>query len=192
MLTLSLVIIRYGLTRFHEMPVNRPLSPGWELPGTNKFRLMMVLLLLLGCVRGAAAQGLITSPSATDSAPALGGVGGLRPPAPLPFLNGTQNASVKMHLGPTGKPCLTVLGFARPQLINPDIFDHMISASNDCSQLIKVHVCYYESQQCVPIDVPPYGRKETVLGIMPAMNQFQFEYREEFGQGMGGFGTRLN
>jgi len=45
-------------------------------------------------------------------------------------------------------------------------------------------VCYYQSQQCVPLDVPAYGRKEVVLGIMPAMNQFQFEYRESFNQGM--------
>jgi hypothetical protein len=31
-----------------------------------------------------------------------------------------------------------------------------------------------------------------VLGIMPAMTQFQFEYREQFDQGIGGPGIGLN
>ena len=85
-----------------------------------------------------------------------------------------------MHLGPTGKPCLSVNGGAEPQIVNPKIFTHMIMASNNCSQLIKIQVCYYQSQQCVPLEVPGYGRKEIVLGIMPSMNQFRFEYRELF------------
>jgi hypothetical protein len=121
----------------------------------------------------------------------LGGAG-VRPPAQLSILNGAQAAGARMHSGPTGKPCLTVQGYAQQQTINPNIFEHIISASNDCSQLIKTQVCYYQSQQCIQIDVPPYGRKESVLGIMPAMKQFRFEYREKFDQGMGGLGTGLN
>ena len=61
----------------------------------------------------------------------------------------------------------------------------MILANNDCSQVIKLKVCYYQSQRCVPFAVPPYGRKEVVLGIMPAMKEFQFEYREQFDLGFG-------
>jgi hypothetical protein len=66
----------------------------------------------------------------------------------------------------------------------------MITANNDCSQPIKAQVCYYQSQHCIPIDVPGYGRKEAMLGIMPAMNAFRFEYREQFDQGLGLGGAR--
>jgi hypothetical protein len=167
----------------------RPFRCEWRW--SDKFCLVFLLFLLMECCRGAAAQGLI-SPQGTNSAPGLGSTGGMRPPTQLPLLNGTQHAGVKMHLGPTGKPCLTMFGHAEPQIVNPDIFNHIIMASNDCSQPIKVRVCYYQSQQCIPLDVPGYGRKEVVLGIMPAMNQFRFEYREQFDQGMGGLGTGLN
>jgi hypothetical protein len=130
--------------------------------------------------------------SLTGSAPVLGGSGGLRPPAQSPVLNGVPNATVKIHLGPTGKPCITVLGSALPQTINPNIFNHMISANNVCSQRIEIRVCYYRSQQCISFIVPAYGSKEEVIGIMPAMNQFQFEYRERFDAGMSGLGNGFN
>jgi hypothetical protein len=145
----------------------------------------LFLLVLFPLGSGAGAQGLI-SPLGTDSVPKLGSTGGMSPPAQLPIISGTQKAGARVHLGPNGKPCLAIQGYAQKQIINPDIFDHMIMASNDCSQPIKAQVCYYQTQQCVPLDVPGYGRKEIVLGIMPAMNQFQFEYREQFDQGMGG------
>jgi hypothetical protein len=151
------------------------------LPGGDNLCLIFAVALLLGLESGLAAQGLI-SPVGPGSA-TLGGAG-VGPPAQLPLLKGTQNVKAKVHLGPTGKPCLTVRGDAKPQIVNPKIFTHLIMANNDCSQPIKVAVCYYQSQQCVPLDVPAYGRKEVVLGIMPVMNQFQFEYRELFNQGM--------
>jgi hypothetical protein len=160
-----------------------------ESAGRYTFCLLFPLLLLLGWGGRAVAQGL-TSPGG-GSAPEVRGVG-VRAPAQLSILNSTQDSPVKKHMGPTGKPCLTVLGYAQQQSINPNLFDHMISASNDCSQPIKMTVCYYQTQQCLPIDVPAYGRKEVVLGIMPAMKQFQFEYRELFIQGMGNFGVGLN
>jgi len=86
----------------------------------------------------------------------------------------------KLHRNPTGQPCLTVNGVAQSQTINPKIFTHVIFASNGCSQPIKIQVCYYKSQHCIPVDVPGYGRKEAVLGILPAMKDFRFEYREHF------------
>jgi hypothetical protein len=150
----------------------------------------VLLLVLLAWGNGAAAQ--IASPLGTDGAPTVGGTSGMRPPTQLPLLSGTQSAGAKVHLGPTGKPCLTVFGSAKSQVINPNIFEHIIMASNNCSQSIKMKVCYYQSAQCIPLEVPAYGRKEVVLGIMPAMNQFRFEYREQFNQGMGVLGGGFN
>jgi hypothetical protein len=32
----------------------------------------------------------------------------------------------------------------------------------------------------VPLTIPAYSRREIVLGIMPAMKEFRYEYREQF------------
>jgi hypothetical protein len=133
-----------------------------------------VLLALSGPVR---AQGLPTPPSGG----VVGGAGGLTSPTITPLLSG-ENAGASRHMGPTGKPCLTVNGEAQREIINPNLFEHMIIAQNDCSQRIKMQVCYYQSQRCVAMNVPPYGRQDLVLGIMPGMSGFRFEFRELFDQ----------
>ena len=134
------------------------------------------LIVMGGLARG---QG-VTASAASDTRPAVGGSRGLPPPRQLPRLSGSQDMGAKLHRNPTGQPCLTVNGFSRAQAINPKIFTHTIFASNGCSQPIKMQVCYYKSQHCVPVDVPGYGRKEAVLGVLPAMKDFRFEYHEQF------------
>jgi hypothetical protein len=121
-----------------------------------------------------------SSPLDPNSRPILGNTGNLRPPSQLPIIGNGDNAGVKQHRGPTGKPCLAVAGYAQAEVVNPKIFEHIIMASNSCSQPIKFQVCYYLSQHCVPADVPGYGQKEVTLGIMPALKDFRFEYREQF------------
>jgi hypothetical protein len=132
------------------------------------------LIALSGLVQ---AQGLSTS----SNGGVVGGAGGLTSPTRTPLLNG-ENAGTKRHTGPTGKPCLTVNGEAQRETINPKLFEHMIIAQNDCSRRIKMQVCYYQSQHCVAMNVPPYGRQDLVLGIMPEMSGFRFEFRELFDQ----------
>jgi len=136
------------------------------------------------------AQGLAPLNGASSTIP--GGTGGM-PPVVQPRLYSSANPPVQVHRGPTGHPCLKVTGYAQQQTINPNIYDHMLDVSNDCSQPIKLQVCYYQSQQCTAIDIPAYGRKEATLGIMPAMKDFRFEYKEQFDQGsvLGGGGMRL-
>jgi hypothetical protein len=134
----------------------------------------MVIALLLGLNSVAMGQNT-TSPSGSNSSPVVGGVGVTAPRAPPSLFSGSQNSAARIHPGPYGKPCVSVSGYAQQQVINNNLFDHMITASNDCSQPIKIQVCYYQSQHCTSIDVPPYGRKEAILGIMPAMKDFRFE-----------------
>ena len=134
-----------------------------------------VLIALSGSVR---AQGL-SSPLGGGAV--VGGAGGLTAPTRAPLLSG-ENTGARRHTGPTGRACLTVNGEAQRETINPNLFKHMIIAQNDCSQRIKMQVCYYQSHQCVAMNVPPYGRQDLVLGIMPAMNGFRFEFRELFDQ----------
>ena len=145
-----------------------------------------LLVTLLGFAEMAAAQQLTTSQERAIA----GSTGGLHLPTQPPPLNGAQNTGTKVHLRPNGKPCLTVSGAATRQTINTHIFTHWINVANECSMPIKLRVCYYETEECTQINVPAYGRKESVLGIMPAMDQFRFEYREQFG-GMDAIGLGL-
>jgi hypothetical protein len=86
----------------------------------------------------------------------------------------------RLHLSPTGKPCLTITTHAKAQLINPKIFEHLVVAANACGQRIKLKVCYSGTQDCVVMDVPPFGEKETVVGIFPALKYFKIETKEQF------------
>jgi hypothetical protein len=90
------------------------------------------------------------------------------------------NARAKYHMGPLGKPCLTMHGYAKPELINKNLYQHWISAANNCGQTIKVQVCYYQTEDCTLMSVPPWERKDTILGIFPALKRFQFEAKEQF------------
>lgn len=144
------------------------------------------LVLFVASAGFAAAQNA-TSPFA--NAPTFGSTGGLSIPEQSSPFAGIQSANAKAHMGPDGKPCLSVSGNSVPETLNPHIFKHMVIADNRCSIAIKVQVCYYESSDCTPLSAPPYGRGEAVLGIMPAMSQFRFEYREQF-DSMTGFGFR--
>jgi hypothetical protein len=90
------------------------------------------------------------------------------------------DALSKRHKGPTGKPCMTLEGSARPEKINSNIIEHWVSAANSCGQLIKLKICYYRTEHCVMVEVPPWDRKDTVLGIFPALKDFRYEYTEQF------------
>ena len=106
------------------------------------------------------------------------------PPPNLRPLTGsifpTPNDALRHHLGPTGKPCLSLAAHAQAQTLNPHIFEHWIDATNTCGQDIKVQVCYFGTEDCIAMDVPPYGRKNAVLGIYPAMTDFRYEAKEKF------------
>jgi hypothetical protein len=64
--------------------------------------------------------------------------------------------------------------------ISIKILEHIISAKNNCSQTVKLKVCYYGTQDCVPVDLPSYGHKETSMGIYPGMQDFRYQYTEQF------------
>jgi hypothetical protein len=92
----------------------------------------------------------------------------------------SPNETNRRHFGPTGKPCLSLTGSSKPQLVNHDMIDHSVSVTNSCGQRLKVNVCYYRTQECILIDVPPYERKEALLGVLPKVLDFRFDYKEQF------------
>jgi hypothetical protein len=74
---------------------------------------------------------------------------------------------------------MEVGGSSRSFLTNPNLFDHIISAKNNCGQSIKIRVCYYRSEHCKPIEIPGYAHKEVILGTMPSMREFRYEFYEQ-------------
>src|ERR1700730_17752210 len=64
----------------------------------------------------------------------------------------------KQHMSPNGKPCLAFEGFTKAQAINTNIFEHWVGVANSCGQQIKVQVCYYKTQDCIAMSVPPFGK----------------------------------
>jgi len=91
-----------------------------------------------------------------------------------------SDTGARKHRDFAGKPCLQSEGIARPLVSNPRIMDHAVNLDNHCSDIIKVKVCYYRSDDCTEVVVPGYGRKEQIIGVFPAMQLFRYEVKEQF------------
>jgi hypothetical protein len=141
--------------------------------------LCLAIVLLMAPAGVAIAQG-VTPPIGSESRPTMGATSGRAPPAQPALINASQNIDILRHRGPTGKPCLTIHGYARPHIVNPNLFDHMITATNGCPQLIRMGVCYNRTQQCISMEIPGRMFKEAVLGTMPSLKDFEYEFRERF------------
>jgi len=120
--------------------------------------------------------------AATPGAGTLGGssLGSSSGAVPKQVIRGSQNTEVLRHRDFAGKPCLDIGGFARAHLNNPKLFDHVISIKNNCPQSLKTEICYLRSRDCINMDVPGHKSKESILGTLPSIKDFQFEFRERF------------
>jgi len=72
------------------------------------------------------------------------------------------------------RPCLNVEAASKPHTINPAVVDHIVSVKNNCSRLIKVKACYFQSDRCKDFDVGPYARVDTILGTMTKAPTFRY------------------
>jgi hypothetical protein len=146
----------------------------------NRFmiRVGVAFLWLMVLASSALAQGA-TTPFESPSRPTVGGPGG-NPNEIRPTFQASAGTEILRHRSPTGKPCLGVGGYARPHTIAPNVYDHVIEATNGCPQRITIRVCYYQTQNCVPLEIPGGERKQAILGTLPAAKDFRFEFVERF------------
>jgi hypothetical protein len=145
----------------------------------SKLRLLVagatVLTLVSGGVPVASAQSSIF-PSGL-SAPVYRGTRG------APYLpQAVGFAAVKgvlpqVHLNPVGKPCVDIYPVATAQIINRNIYDHNLLMNNQCSQRIRLSICYYQTRTCSIFAVAGYTRQLKLFGIFPEKD-FRIEYRE--------------
>lgn len=85
------------------------------------------------------------------------------------------------HQDGLGRVCLSVGGYGRPFATNANLYDHVIVATNNCPRSISIEVCYYQTRNCVNLEVPGSQRKEVILGIQPSVKNFKYEFREKSG-----------
>ena len=140
-------------------------------------RVALVWFILSAISSAVLAQG--TQSPFDTSRPSVGGTIS-SPDRKLPGFEASGSTEVLRHRSPLGKPCLGVLGEARPHTIDPNLYDHVIVAINSCAQRITMRVCYYQTDDCITMEVPGDERKEAILGTLPAMKDFRFEFRERF------------
>jgi hypothetical protein len=160
--------VRWGSFNTHE---KMSISP--------TLRRVFIFALFAANCSGALAQQTLPF-SDNPLRPEVGATGGLEIPQRLPTFGPSGGNDILRHRDPMGRPCLAVGGFARPQIINPNLYEHVIVAVNSCAKRIDMQVCYYQSQDCIPVNVQGGERKEAILGLVPAEKNFRFEFREKF------------
>ncbi len=102
------------------------------------------------------------------------------PVTPAPIFGASAGNEILRHRDFTGKPCLSVGGYARPHTVDRNLYDHVITVLNNCPRRIVMKVCYFQSQDCIPIEIPGGERKEAILGTLPSAKDFRFDFREKF------------
>lgn len=142
-------------------------------------RVLLVWVWIVVIAGPAAAQ---SGPSSfgNSSRPTVGSAGGMSIPQPLPGIAASGTSDILRHRDFTGRPCLDVTGYARPQIIDRKLYDHVIVVKNSCPQRIEIKVCYYQSQDCIPMRIPGNDTRDSILGMMPAIKSFRFEFKEKF------------
>jgi hypothetical protein len=114
------------------------------------------------------------------SQPATGETSGMQDADTPSTFQASGGNEVLRHRDFAGKPCLAVDAFARAHAVDANLYDDVIEVVNSCPQRIAIQVCYYQSEDCIPMDIPGGERKEAILGILPSIRDFRFEFREKF------------
>jgi len=149
----------------------RPDISASPVSGENLMPQMIASIILLGTLSVFAvssdAKAQITNPNAPYK-------------SRLTLQNSGENAALTVHRNALGKPCLNIEAASRAHVVNPDVYDNIVSFQNQCNILIKVRVCYFGSESCVDVEVPALQRKDAVLGIRPQSQYFRYSYKEKF------------
>jgi hypothetical protein len=89
-------------------------------------------------------------------------------PSPLESIAAKPDELARHHVGLHGNPCIALDSYVKAQVINKNIYEHWIAATNSCQETIKLQICYHNSSNCIVMALPPWQSKNSVLGIYPA------------------------
>lgn len=139
------------------------------MTSSPSYFLLLNAVSLLLCLASAQAQ--------TQSAPIIGGTGGLSTNSDYGRFETTK---ARRHLNPANRPCISVHGLSKPQIINNNVYEHILILENVCNQPIKLRMCYFQSTNCISATVNAYSRKQQILGYGSNAKDFRYAYIEEF------------
>lgn len=92
----------------------------------------------------------------------------------LTLQGSAEQSSAPIIRSALGRPCLDVEAAARAHVANPNLIDHVVSIKNNCPKLIKVKVCYFNSESCKAFDLLGYKTVDSVLGTMTGIKSFRY------------------
>lgn len=138
------------------------------------FRSLMVLLFLVVLSQDVIAQ--YVGYGTNLSPPTFGHTASIR--SSDNDLSANAAAEKYRHKNFVGQLCIQVFGEAQPHTVDPNLYDHVITAVNGCPQRIALHVCYYNSESCIELEVPGNDRKKAILGTLPAVKDFRYQFQE--------------
>ena len=146
-----------------------------SFPGSLSLSLIACLGLFAACPAGAQTP---SKPLSGTIPPVVGSSYGS---TPTRYSDPTSDPNRYRKTDGFGKLCLSVGGYGRPFATNPNLYDHVIVVVNTCPKRINFEVCYYQTRNCVNVDMPADQRKEVILGIQPGVKDFRYEFREKQG-----------
>jgi hypothetical protein len=134
----------------------------------------LMCLVLATAALGAATPGIAQYAIAGLSKEVIGGTISLEETESAKF---HTDLAPSRHLNSSNKPCLTVSGLIKAQIINANLYDQILLLDNQCSQPIKIRACYYKSTSCTVMQVNGYKREQHNLGVSTT-GDFRYSYRE--------------
>jgi hypothetical protein len=145
------------------------------------FSLRSLALSLIAClgVFNPAPGTAQTPQPLTGSIPTV--VGSTYGNTPTRYSDPTRDPNRYRQTDSFGKLCLSVGGYGRPFASNPNLYDHVLAVTNNCPRRIGLEICYFQTRNCVNVEIPPDQRKEVILGIQPGVKDFRYEFREKNG-----------
>jgi hypothetical protein len=110
----------------------------------------------------------------------VGATPGLNTDAISPTVRFGSSQTPQRHLDTNGRPCVYVLAEAKPQAINPTLYEHALIVNNSCGIPIKLRACYFGTEKCNDVSVGAFTRRREIFSIQPNAKDFRFEFREYF------------
>ncbi|WP_407117224.1 hypothetical protein [Bradyrhizobium sp. LMG 9283] len=127
-----------------------------------------ILAILVCCSVFAALAGVELSPSARAQTATTA------PSSSLTLQGPADQAGASVIRDALGRPCLDVEAAARAHTVNPEMLDHVVSLKNNCPRIIRVKVCYFNSDRCNDVVIQGYKRADTILGTMRGAKFFRY------------------
>jgi hypothetical protein len=79
--------------------------------------------------------------------------------------NQAQAARKNTPVDKNGRDCITLFESARLQESGAGMYEHFVTAINQCERTIHLHVCYRASKECSALTVAAGGDMRTALGV---------------------------